>query len=327
MSRKNNDNIRRGFFKSQVAAAVVAAVLVGGGMVYAAVAHFGLLDFTKNSPEKIPQEAEQFIEKEITSVSDGTENDLYECTVREALCDSETIMIVYEVSAKENGKYLFIPEDAMPGDNMSGWANYSNQVASEYANANNLTIVNIGGGITNREALGITEETLRFQSVSDDVMDIYVRCGKESDVSNIDVECTATAYFQNASNMDDIIRKTLTFTLENKTNANVIYYQPGKSNGEIDIPIADVQIIQTELGTYIDVTYDVEDMRSIDFALRIKEGEKTLDTRGGGVEVRGDGRLGGQYILDRQEIGDTLTFEAFNIEEGTTLGTVTATLK
>ena len=93
------------------------------------------------------------------------------------------------------------------------------------------------------------------------------------------------------------------------------------SDGDIDIPIADVQVTQTELGTYIDVTYGVENMESIDFALRIKDGEKT------GVEVRGDGSLGGQYILERQELGDTLTFEAFNIEEGTTLGTVTATLK
>ena len=65
MSKRNGDNIRRGFFKSQAAAAaaIVAAVLVGGGVVYAAVAHLGILDFTKNSSEEIPQEAEQYIRK------------------------------------------------------------------------------------------------------------------------------------------------------------------------------------------------------------------------------------------------------------------------
>ena len=330
MSKKNNDNIRRGFLKSQAAAAaaIVAAVLVGGGAVYAAVAHFGLLDFTRNSHEEIPQEAEQFIEKDISTASEGAENDLYDCTVLEALCDSETIMIVYEVSAKEHNEYLFIPEDAIPGDNMSDWTNYSDQIASEYADANNLTIVNIGGGISNIEELGISVESLRFQSVSDDVMDIYVRCEKESDISNVNVECMATACFQDAASVDDIIRKTLSFTIEDKTKANVTHYQIGESDGEIDIPITDVQVTQTELGTYIDVTYDVEDMWSIDYALRIKDGERTLDTRGGGVEVRSDGSLGGQYIVDRQELGDTLTFEAFDIEDkGTTLGTITATIE
>ena len=329
MSKKNSNNIRRGIFKSQAAAAVavVAAILVGG-VVYAAVAHFGLLDFTRNGPEEIPQEAEPLIEKDISPVSDGAENDLYDCTVLEALCDSETIMIVYEVSAKENGKYLFIPEDAMPTDNMSDWTNYSNQIASQYADANNLTIVNIGGGISNREELGISVESLRFQSVRNDVMDIYVRCEKESDVTNVNVECTATACFLDATSMDDIIRKTLIFTLEDKTDAIVTHYKPEKSDGEIDIPIVDIQVTQTVLGTYIDVTYNVENMENIDYALRIKDGEKALNFRGGGVEVRSDGSIGGQYILDHQELGNVLTFEAFDIEDkGTTLGTITATLE
>ena len=76
------------------------------------------------------------------------------------------------------------------------------------------------------------------------------------------------------------------------------------------------------------MTYSVDNMESIDYALRIKDGEKTLDTKGGGVEVRGDGSLGGQYIIENQELGDILTFEAFDIEDkGTTLGTIIATLE
>ena len=181
MSKTNSENTRRGFLKSKAATAatIVAAILAGSGVIYAAVSHFGLLEFTANSAEEIPQEAEQLIEKNISAVSDGAENDLYDCTVLEALCDSETVMIVYEVSAKENGKYLFIPEDAIPDDNMSDWTDYSDQIASEYADANNLTIVNIGGGISNREELGISVEDLSFRSVGNDVMDIYVRCEKE----------------------------------------------------------------------------------------------------------------------------------------------------
>ena len=35
----------------------------------------------------------------------------------------------------------------------------------------------------------------------------------------------------------------------------------------------------------------------------------------------------GEYRLERRELGDTLTFEAFNIEDKTTRGTVMATLK
>lgn len=183
------------------------------------------------------------------------------------------------------------------------------------------------GKASKHSAIGYLE-SLRFRSVSDDVMDIYVRCGKESDVSNVTAECTATAWFEGTTNMDDTIRKTLSFTLEDMTSATVTHYQPEKSVGDINIPITAVQVTQTELGTYIDVTYDAEDMTGIEFALRIKDGDKILDTRGGGVEIRQDGSVGGQYILNSQSLGDTLIFEAFDLDnKEAVLGTVNATLK
>lgn len=317
MNRKNRIS------RFPMAAAIILAILIGtGGTVYAVFQYFGLLDFTDHLKEKIPQEAVELIEREIaqTPIEDGR-NTFINLSVKEALCDSETIMIVYEVSAEESGKYLFIPEDATFGSNMSDWSNITGISAGEYAKQNNLEIINIGGGIVNRDELGIVESSMSFKSVSNDVMYVYVRSGKMSDVRHFDVTCVATARPSEAGSVNDVIRQEVKFTLEDMSEADIFSYLPvGQTGHDTETEIVGAQVIQTELGTYIDVHFHNNQGNFPDnISFRIKESDGTgIDSIGGsGIEVNEDGTYRERLILNKKDFSGDFILEIYDYHEGT----------
>ena len=179
------------------AAAAVFALLLVGSTTYAATRYFGLWDFFERIGEKVPREAEELVVKDVEQTeSPLTEEGVATYTVKEALCDSETIYIVLEASAVEQGKYFFAPTDAIPEDMVSDWGIDSSMSVTEYAASKNLTPVYIGGGIMNTDELGIAVTTMDFRAVSDDVMDIMIRCGKTEDGKTLDAgRCRYGRYY------------------------------------------------------------------------------------------------------------------------------------
>lgn len=147
VDQMKNKKQKSNYKKSIVAAiAVLVVVTAAGSGVYAAARHWGILDFADRTAMDVPEKAVSQIQTEIETAQE-TNDTIFQCTVKEALCDSQTIMVVYEVAAKEADQYLFVPEDALPEDRMSNWSNVSDMTAQEYATAKGLTIVNIGGEI------------------------------------------------------------------------------------------------------------------------------------------------------------------------------------
>ena len=235
------------------AAAVALAVLVSvGGVAYAAARYYGILDFAGTTGFEMQEEANSLIEKDLPQEADTgktvkitedtqnkkspvieeeNSNELFTCSVKEALRDSETITIVYEVSAKEKGKYLFVPEDAMPEDGIpkahgSRW-DYAGDVSiSEYAEENSLAVIHIGGGL-NWTELDIAEQTLEFLSPADDVMDVYVIATLEDSNSDQDVSCTVTA---RSDEDNTIVKESITFTLEDRAGTEVTAYSPASES-------------------------------------------------------------------------------------------------
>ena len=307
------------------AAIAMAVLLAGGGSVYAAVSHFGLLDFTGNLREEIPQDAATLIEHNVEqSVSDATEDTPIQCSVKEALRDSETIMLVYEVAAKEHGKYLFIPEDAVPEDNMSDWSDIKGITAAEYARQHDLTIFHIGGGIMNTEELGIAESALSFHSAEDDVMEIYVRSHMQSDAKSMEVKCVATAWL---GGTNDVYRREMSFALEDKSKARRSSYQQESiqlADVSREVSVSEAEVLQTELGTYIDVTYDGEEevIENVVFRVKDANGRALEQISGTGVEVQENGSVRQRLILNKTELGESFVLEIYDYVEGTVCGTI-----
>lgn len=321
---KKKASVKRGIFcrfrgQTAAAAAIVCMLALGGGAAYAAE-HFGLLDFVGRLRDEIPEDATDLIEtvnqQEFVKETDGS---IIDCKVKEALCDSESISIVYEVSAKEKGKYLFVPTDALPEDSMLDWSDVADITAAEYAAEKGLTIVYIGGGIQNREELGIAESSMDFRSVSDDVMDIYVRSGKDTDTKNMEVSCIATARI---SDSDKVMRNEVHFTLEDKSSSEISVYKPESPEGNDVYTIQRVEVIQTDLKTYVDIFYKVLDPEAeselgIFFRILDENGEEQECVGGSGEVRQADGTEHIRLDLNKTDIGDHLILEGFDISEKT----------
>ena len=332
----NNSKNRRaagGVSWLKAAAFVLISVTLLGTSAYAAGRYFGILDFLKGNgrQEALPSvEAEELIvpvaeaDQIKEEITDGM---IADYTVKEAMCDSDSIYVVLEARAKEEGRYFFVPEDAMEDDFVSDWGMEGNVSAKEYAESKNLEIVHVNAGIQNTDDLGIAVSTIYFQSVSDDVMDIMIECGKTMKEKTLDVVCTGIVWDNNMTSMEDILRTEIRFTLTDISDAVATAYVP---SGSAEIPgtgavIERAAVMQTKLGTYLEIIYkdQSEDWNMIpSFRLAGAEaGEEHRIRMASGTEMLGSGENLWKLSLVKTELGDSIELEAYNAETKEVYGT------
>ncbi|MCB5531957.1 hypothetical protein, partial [Thomasclavelia ramosa] len=80
---------------------------------------------------KMPEEAKGLIEKDPVQQEDG--DSILTYTVKEALCDKNSVQVVVEVTAKERGKYLLAGQDTMNEDPVRNLGIESDKTIGEYA--------------------------------------------------------------------------------------------------------------------------------------------------------------------------------------------------
>ncbi|MDO4941210.1 MAG: hypothetical protein Q4E73_00015 [Lachnospiraceae bacterium] len=312
------ENKQKKYKMKHAAAAAVCVIILGvSTSVYAVANYFGIIDFVGRTSMEVTKKAESQIQMN-PDTSQKRNDTIFNCAIKEALCDSQTITLVYEVSAMESGKYLFIPEDATPKDDMGNWSDVRGKSAKEYASEKDLTIVNIGGNIVNSEELGITEETLDFQSVCDDTMDIFITCrvAKQTKTRNVDVTATGRI-----SDTNDVMRLESNFELQDMSTTETTVYADGKSESiQQFFRIEKAEVIQTDLGTYIDVYYINRNGQNPEDGLTFRVTNLSDDWYEGGAEqIKGD-HYKARYRLNKCEIGETLNLEAFDCFEKNVYG-------
>lgn len=328
--RKNNRS--GGMRVLKAAALVLVSVTLLGTGAYAAGKYFGILDFLRgngNTSAVPPVEAEELIvpvaeeEQQKTELTEGMAADY---TVKEAMCDSESIYVVLEARAKERGRYFFVPEDAVAEDPVRNWGIDSDLSAGEYAASKNLEIMHVNGAIQNTEELGIAVSTIYFQWVEDDVMDIMVECGKTVKEQTLDVVCTGILWNESMTDMEDILRTEIRFTLTDISNAEAIAYGPA---GTAEIPgssavIERAEVIQTKLGTYLEIIYrdDAENFGGPDFRLANDNAQEYRIRMASGTELLGSGEYLWKECLDKREFGDSIVLEAYDVETKEVYGTI-----
>lgn len=333
-TNRKNDRSTGGMSILKAAALVLVSVTLLGTGAYAAGKHFGILDFLKgsgNTGAVPPAEAEELIvpvteeEQEKTELTEGMFADY---TVKEAMCDSDSIYVVLEARAKERGRYFFVPEDAMAEDLVSGWGIDSDMSAEEYAAAKNLEMVHANAGIQNTDELGIAVSTIYFQSVEDDVMDIMIECGKTVKEQTLNVVCTGILWNETMTDVEDILRTEIRFSLTDISDAAAVSYVPTESS---EIPgtgavIEKAEVIQTKLGTYLEILYRDDNK---DFyagpSFRLADGSVGEEHRirmPSGTEILKDGEYFWKLSLEKTEFGDSIMVEAYDAETKEVYGTI-----
>lgn len=244
-----------------------AAVLAFGATVFAAEKYIGISSFFGLDGKQMPEEAQELVEKEPVQQEDGDSIITY--TVKEALCDKNSVQVVVEAMAKERGKYLLIGSDLSEEDMVRELGIESDKTIADYANDKGLTVVKVGASFDYNSDLGIISTVRQYQAEEDDVLYIYSSAKKENKSGSLMVSCVGTAMLPDAKDGEDVMRTNITFQMEDKSQGTCVTYVP--EEGEEDtyaadkeagvvtadgkIKILSVDVEQTEIANYVSVHY------------------------------------------------------------------------
>ena len=242
-----------------------AAVLTFGATVFAAEKYMGISSFFGLDGKQMPKEAQELVEKAPVQQEDGDSIITY--TVKEALCDKNSVQVVVEATAKERGKYLLIGSDFSEEDMVRDLGIESDKTIADYANDKGLTVVKVGASFDYNSDLGIISAVCQYQTEADDVLYIYSSAKKENKSGSLMVSCVGTATLPDAKNVDDVMRTNITFQMEDKSQGACVTYVPedgdasaadeeaGVVTADGKIRILSVDVEQTEIANYVSVHY------------------------------------------------------------------------
>ena len=287
----------------------VAAVMAFGATVFAAEKYMGISSFFQEVGNKMPKEAQAMIEKDPVQQEDG--DSILTYTVKEALCDKNSVQVVVEVAAKERGKYLLAGQDTMNEDPVRNLGIESDKTIGEYAAEKGLIIVKVGASFDFDSDLGIETAVGNYRNLEDDVVDFYSSAVKTNESKNLTVSCIGTATLPDAKCVDDVMRTNITFQLEDKSQGKSMTYVPvdGEgitADGKVKILSADIE--ETEVGDYVTIhCIFLEECDSISLDVMDLNGNLwQLSDLGGGSEVAESGReaIRKRTLPTKSEYGD-----------------------
>ena len=297
-----------------------AAVMAFGATVFAAEKYIGISGFFQEVGNKMPEEAKDLIEKDPVQQEDG--DSILTYTVKEALCDKNSVQVVVEVTAKERGKYLLAGQDTMNEDPVRNLGIESDKTIGEYAAEKGLTIVKVGASFDFDSDLGIETAVGNYRNLEDDVVDFYSSAVKTNESKNLTVSCIGTAMLPDAKCVDDVMRTNITFQLEDKSQGRTVTYVP--KNAEDGIITADgkmkilsVEVEESEIGEYAAIHYMVLGDAS-NIALDVTDANGNLwnmTSVGGSAETTQNTKEGVWKIMyEKTDLPDEIGIRAYDYE-------------
>ena len=184
-------------------------------------------------------------------------------------------------------------------------------------------------------ALDIGAQSMEQRAVSDGVMDIMITAVAGTPAEDMTFTLVCTARGRDAKTAADVARREFTVTLKNGAQSTVTAYVPagdGKVPGTA-VTVVSATVTQTAVETYLEVHYtadyaSVEEMydEALFFRVYAPDGtELTGSSASVGSEdgsLSANGEYTGSFVLQKCDIGDTFTLEAFNCMEKNTYGRV-----
>lgn len=297
-----------------------AAVMAFGATVFAAEKYMGISSFFSNGGSQLSEEAQALIENEPVQQEEG--DSILTYTVKEALCDKNSVQIVVEAVAKERGKYFLVGEDSNYDDPVSNLGIDSNQTIEEYAGEKGLTVVRVNAHFEFGEEIGISSASGDFRSQEDDVLLIYSSAAKTNQSSNLTVSCVGTAVLPDAKSVEDVMRTNITFQLEDKSQERTVTYVPKDAeNGAITadgkVKIQSVDVEESEVGEYVTIHYMVlEDDSNISLDVINADGNLWKMTSVGGSNETDDAGKEGVWktMYEKTDLPDEIGIRAYDYE-------------
>lgn len=331
--------------KSYVKAAVAcAAILLVGTSAYAAAAKLGIADFFAKRDMNMPQEAvEKFVNTEVVQEDSGKEtatDNLVDFRVRETLCDNNQLVVEVEAVPTDPEHYLLVPEDSgmdMPVTDLD-IDGVTEGTIGEYAEKMNKEVLFVSAYIEDESisCLGID-----FTSESDGTMVIVIYTDNTIKEDTMNLTCQGTYRKADAVTVDDIVRNTFTFQMNDESSSEEYVYAADKNttfeNLE-DFYFDKLIINKTELSMGITIQSHLEkdnisesdkEKYGVWYKICTEDGRELTMLKGsiGSNDWLADGIHQITETCEIMDLPETLILKAYDGEEKTEYGTVTVHLK
>lgn len=338
---------KSGYFKKAVAVvALVCLVSVGGLSAYAAIYHTSLLSLFKGESREIQDTANRLLQTDVSqkSVSDKEQTQYAAFSVREAICDKNTVNVQVVVTpAKED--YLLVPSEYWSEIGTLNVASLSidgvgktKDSIQAYADKVGKKCIRVGADIQ----ADADSQSIDYMTEADGTLVYSFSFENTSKNSKLEYVCDTLVYTSKDGNDASLIRDSFTFTLkDNSGDVKTIQYVP-ENNKVIDgtqLVLDSVDIDKSALEIKCNIKYHSVDKKAKDwdkwtqtedsdlFFYLLDEKGKVIDFKEGCVDSNDKGGFTQTIIYSLQDLPDSLTFLVKNCMTKEEIGTVTVSKK
>lgn len=289
-------------------AVILAACLVFALATTAYAANFwGIRTLFDTVNEKLPQEADPYIQHHETERIQSEEKD-WTAEITESLADGSKIMLTIHFSGGD--KYLLAPADMDPSVGCDYMGVDNGLTLEEYAKQTNRELLFVGGSLMPEEALGVFTETMRPQSTSPGELDILLISDRMSSDPVEQVSCHITAKTADAVNVEDVQRLELPFSLKPVTDGETNIYVPEKPDAIAGMTLGNAKLTKSATGWSVEMVETITDETAYG-EIMITEIEGLGRLNGGGVMLD-ETHVQFQSSMNQGEVGDPMIMRFYD---------------